>query len=90
MLEREKAIYREQALASGKPANVVDRIVDGKVEKFYGESVLLEQPFVKDPEKTISQLVAERVAKIGENIQVRRFARFKLGEGESAELAEST
>ena len=56
-------------------------IVDGKVEKFYGESVLLEQPFVKDPDKTIGELVAERVAKIGENIQVRRFARFKLGEG---------
>ena len=67
---------------SGKPANVVDRIVDGKVEKFYGESVLLEQPFVKDPEKTINQLVAERVAKVGENIQIRRFARFKLGEDE--------
>ena len=82
LLEREKAIYREQALASGKPANVVDRIVDGKVEKFYGESVLLEQPFVKDPEKTISQLVAERVAKVGENIQIRRFARFKVGDGE--------
>jgi elongation factor Ts len=80
LLEREKAIYREQALASGKPANVVDRIVAGKVEKFYGESVLLEQPFVKDPEKTINQLVAERVAKVGENIQIRRFARFKVGE----------
>jgi elongation factor Ts len=80
VLEREKAIFREQALASGKPANVVDRIVDGKVEKFYGESVLLEQPFVKDPEKTINQLVAERIAKVGENIQIRRFARFKVGE----------
>jgi elongation factor Ts len=83
LLEREKAIYREQALASGKPANVADRIVDGKVEKFYGELVLLEQPFVKDPEKTINQLVAERVAKVGENIQIRRFARFKVGEGEA-------
>ena len=59
---------------------MVDRIVDGKVEKFYGETVLLEQPFVKDPEKTINQLVAERVAKVGENIQIRRFARFKVGE----------
>jgi elongation factor Ts len=83
VLEREKAIYREQALASGKPANVVDRIVDGKVEKFYGESVLLDQPFVKDPEKTINQLVTERIAKVGENIQIRRFARFKVGEGEA-------
>jgi elongation factor Ts len=80
VLEREKAIYREQALASGKPANVVDRIVDGKVEKFYGESVLLDQPFVKDAEKTVGQLVAERVAKVGENIQIRRFVRFKVGE----------
>ena len=80
VLERERAIYKEQALQSGKPANVVDRIVDGKVEKFYGESVLLEQPFVKDPEKTINELVAERVAKVGENIQVRRFARFKVGD----------
>ena len=60
VLERERAIYREQALASGKPANVVDHIVDGKIEKFYGESVLLEQPFVKDPDKTVGQLVAER------------------------------
>jgi elongation factor Ts len=80
VLDREKAIFREQALASGKPANVVDRIVDGKIEKFYGESVLLEQPFVKDPDKTIGQLVSERIAKLGENIQVLRFARFKVGE----------
>jgi len=81
VLERERAIFREQAVASGKPANVVDRIVDGKVEKFYAESVLLEQPFVKDPDRTVGQLIAERVGKIGENIKVRRFARFKLGEG---------
>jgi elongation factor Ts len=80
LLERERAIYQEQALASGKPANVVDRIVAGKIEKFYGETVLLEQPFVKDPDKTINQLVAERIAKVGENIQIRRFARFKVGE----------
>jgi elongation factor Ts len=80
VLEHEKAIFREQALASGKPAAVVDRIVDGKIEKFYGESVLLEQPFVKDPEVTIGQLVAARIAKVGENIQIRRFARFKVGE----------
>jgi elongation factor Ts len=80
VLDREKAIFREQALASGKPANVVDRIVDGKIEKFYAEAVLLEQPFVKDPDKTVGQLVSERVAKLGENIQVRRFARFKVGE----------
>jgi len=81
VLEQERAIYREQALASGKPENVVARIVDGKMEKFYAEHVLLEQPFVKDADVTIQQLVASKVAKLGENIQVARFARFKLGEG---------
>jgi len=81
-LEREKAIYRDQALASGKPAQVVDKIVEGKLEKFYGEAVLMEQPFVKDPDTTIGQLVAQRVATVGENIQIRRFARFKIGEQE--------
>jgi elongation factor Ts len=80
VLEHEKAIFREQALASGKPAAVVDRIVDGKLEKFYGESVLMEQPFVRDPDTTVGQLVAQRIAKVGENIQIRRFARFKVGE----------
>jgi elongation factor Ts len=81
VLERERAIFQDQALASGKPANVVERIVTGKMEKYYSEFVLLEQPFVKNPDQTVAQLIAERVAKIGENIQVRRFARFKLGEG---------
>ncbi len=81
ILERERAIYREQALASGKPANVVDRIVDGKMEKFYAEAVLLEQPFVKDTDTTVGQLITAKAAKIGENIKVRRFVRFKLGEG---------
>jgi len=81
VLERERAIFQDQALASGKPANVVEKIVTGKMEKYYSEFVLLEQPFVKNPDQTIAQLIAERVAKIGENIQVRRFARFKLGEG---------
>ncbi|HEV8583272.1 MAG TPA: translation elongation factor Ts [Thermoanaerobaculia bacterium] len=80
-LERERAIFREQALASGKPANVVERIVEGKMEKYYSEFVLLEQPFVKNPDLTVAQLIAEKVGKIGENIQVRRFARYKLGEG---------
>ncbi|MBZ0115055.1 MAG: translation elongation factor Ts [Thermoanaerobaculia bacterium] len=81
VLERERTIFREQALAEGKPAAVVDRIVEGKIGKFYGESVLLEQPFVKNPDVIVGQMVAEKIAKIGENIQVRRFARFKLGEG---------
>ena len=80
-LERERAIFREQALASGKPEAVVDRIVAGKLEKYYAEYVLLEQPFVKDPDKTVGQLVQERIAKLGENIVVRRFTRYRLGEG---------
>jgi elongation factor Ts len=81
VLEREQAIFRDQALASGKPANVVEKIVAGKIEKYYSEFVLLEQPFVKNPDQTVTQLIAEKVGKIGENIQVRRFARFKMGEG---------
>ena len=81
VLERERAIFQDQALASGKPANVVEKIVQGKMEKYYSEFVLLEQPFVKNPDVTVSQLIAEKVGKIGENIQVRRFVRFKLGEG---------
>jgi elongation factor Ts len=80
-IERERAIFREQAAASGKPAQVIEKIVEGKLEKFYAEACLLEQPFVKNPDQTVGQLVQERVARIGENIQVRRFARFKLGEG---------
>ncbi len=81
VLEQERAIYREQAAASGKPAAVVERIVEGKMEKFYEEAVLLEQPFVKNQDLKLQDLVAGKVAKLGENIQVRRFARFKLGEG---------
>jgi elongation factor Ts len=81
VVERERAIFREQAANSGKPANVIERIVEGKVEKFFGESVLLEQPFVKNPDQTVTQMIAEKIGKIGENIQVRRFSRFKLGEG---------
>jgi elongation factor Ts len=80
-LATERRIYREQALEQGKPEAVVDRIVEGKVGKYYAEAVLLEQPFVKDPDKTIQQLLAEKIAKIGENIRVRRFSRFRLGEG---------
>ncbi|HEX2253549.1 MAG TPA: translation elongation factor Ts [Thermoanaerobaculia bacterium] len=80
-LETERRIYRQQALDEGKPGNIVDRIVEGRVEKFYGQAVLLEQPFVKNPDQTVGEMIAERVATIGENIQVRRFARFVLGEG---------
>jgi elongation factor Ts len=80
-LEREREIYLAQAQASGKPPAVVERIVEGKLEKFYAEWVLLEQPFVKNPDQTVGDLLAERIAKIGENLRVRRFARFRLGEG---------
>jgi elongation factor Ts len=81
VLERERAIYAEQAAASGKPPAVVEKIVAGKLDKFYAEACLLEQPFVKNPDVTVGQLVTESVARIGENIQVRRFVRYKLGEG---------
>jgi len=80
MLAEEREIARDQALKSGKPENVVDRIVEGKIEKFYAENVLLEQAFVKDPEKTVGQLITDAVGRIGENIRIRRFARFVLGE----------
>ena len=79
--EREKEIYRAQAAASGKPANVVEKIVEGKMAKFYEEVCLLEQPFIKDQTMSIQQLIASKVGKLGENISVRRFARFKVGEG---------
>ena len=81
VLDQEREIYKEQALASGKPENIVDRIVEGKMKKFYGESVLLEQAFVKNPDVTVEQLVAEKIGKLGENIQVRRFSRFQVSEG---------
>lgn len=80
LLTSEREIAREQALRSGKPENVVDKIVEGKLEKFFAEVCLLEQPYVKDPERTVGQLITEAVSKIGENIQLRRFARYVLGE----------
>jgi len=81
VLARERAVQREKTLAEGKPEKVVDKIVEGRMEKFFAEHVLLEQPFVKDPDKTVGDLITAKVAKIGENVQVRRFSRFKLGEG---------
>src|ERR1700686_2446603 len=78
--EREKDIYRAQAAATGKPAPVVEKIVAGKMEKFYEEVCLLEQPFIKDQTINIMQLIAAKVGKLGENIAVRRFARFKVGD----------
>jgi elongation factor Ts len=78
-LEREKEIYRAQAAATGKPEKVIAQIVEGKMAKFYEEVCLLEQPFIKDQAITIKELIAQKVAKLGENITVRRFARFKVG-----------
>ncbi len=76
----EQEIYRAQMADSGKPAQVVDKIVTGKLEKFYAESCLMEQGFIKEPERTITQLVNDAIAKLGENVVVRRFARFQVGE----------
>ena len=81
-LEREKEIYRAQAAATGKPANIIEKMLEGKLGKFYEEFCLLDQPFIKDQSQTIAQIVATKVAKLGENITVRRFARFKVGAAE--------
>ena len=81
VIEKEKEILRTQALNEGKPANIVDKMVEGRIEKFYKEICLLEQPWVKDPDKTIQQLLSEKVSTIGENITIRRFVRFERGEG---------
>jgi len=78
--EREKDIYRSQAAATGKPPQVIEKIVEGKMGKFYEEVCLLEQPFIKDQTVTIAQLIATKIGKLGENIAVRRFARFKVGD----------
>ncbi len=85
VVEKERAIYREQLREQGKPEKVWDKILEGKLDKFYKDVCLLDQPFVKDPDKSITQLITEMVAKIGENIQVRRFSRYQLGEGAVAE-----
>jgi elongation factor Ts len=77
---REKEIYLAQAVASGKPPNIAEKMVAGKMEKFYEEVCLLEQPFIRDQTISIGQLVATKIGKLGENIAVRRFARFKVGE----------
>jgi elongation factor Ts len=81
VLDKEKEIAREQVLASGKPEAIVEKIVTGKLDKFYEEHCLLEQKFVKENSKTIQELINERVASIGEKISVRRFARYEMGEG---------
>jgi len=80
VMEQEKSIYREQALAEGKPEKIVDKIIDGKIKKFYEEVCLLEQKFVKDMDITIQTLVNNMIANTGENIVLRRFSRYQLGE----------
>lgn len=80
-VEHEKEILKAQALNEGKPANIVDKMVEGRVDKFYKEICLLEQSFVKNPDLTIEKLLNEKISKIGENISIRRFVRFEMGEG---------
>ncbi|HNX28488.1 MAG TPA: translation elongation factor Ts [Syntrophomonadaceae bacterium] len=81
IIKREKQVLRAQALEEGKPEKVVDKMVEGRIEKYFKENCLLEQPFIKDPDKTVQELIHGFVAIIGENINVRRFARFEVGEG---------
>jgi len=80
-LEREKDIYRAKARETGKPDNIIEKIIEGQINKFYAEICLLEQPYVKDPDKSVQTYLNETIAAIGENVSIRRFARFVLGEG---------
>lgn len=86
---REREIYRVQTLESGKPAAVVDKIVEGKLEKFFSDNCLLEQAFIREPGKTVEQLIKEVVARTGENVVIRRFARFQIGEGDGSSAGQS-
>ncbi|MCK4385132.1 MAG: translation elongation factor Ts [candidate division Zixibacteria bacterium] len=79
-LEKEKEIYRTQAKSEGKPEKIIERIVEGKLEKYFQEVCLLEQPFVKDQDKSVKDRIDETIAKLGENITVKRFVRFRLGD----------
>ncbi len=88
-LEEEKNKYRAQFTDSGKPAHIVDRIIEGKLQKFYEEACLMQQPFIRDGDLTIQDVITQAIAKLGENIVVRRFARFELGEVLSSEPSES-
>jgi elongation factor Ts len=87
MLEKEREIYKAQALATGKPEAVVDKIVNGKMEKFYEENCLYEQHYIKDESQTIGEMVNAAIAKLGENISIKRFSRFKVGEVTGNETA---
>lgn len=80
VLEREMRIYKEQAAESGKPAPIAEKMAAGKLEKFYNENVLLEQPYIRDPEKTVKDYLTEVIAKIGENIIIRRYTRYQIGD----------
>ena len=79
IVDKEKEVYREQMANSGKPAQVVDKIVEGKLDKWYSEVCLMEQPFIKDPDVTIKDLLTSTIAALGENMKVRRFARLEVG-----------
>jgi len=81
VLERERAIYRARALEEGKPEHIVDRIIEGRLEKFYQQVCLMGQPFVKDEDKAVQDLITDAIAKFGENIVLRRFVRYEVGEG---------
>ena len=80
ILDREKNIYADQARESGKPEDIINKMIEGRINKFYQEHVLLEQSFVKDPDKTVQDIITDTIAKLGENIIVSRFVRFQLGE----------
>jgi elongation factor Ts len=80
VIEKEKSSYRAQALEEGKPEHIVDRIIEGRLEKFYQDTCIIEQPFVKDEDKTIQDLINDAIAKLGENIVLRRFVRYEVGE----------
>ncbi|MBU4129220.1 MAG: translation elongation factor Ts [Proteobacteria bacterium] len=80
VIAKEREIFRAQMLEEGKPENMIDKIVDGKIEKFYKDVCLMSQQYVKDPQKTITDVLKETIAKIGENIQIKRFVRFQIGE----------
>ena len=81
VLEHEKEVLRQQALNEGKPEKIVEKMITGRIEKFYKENCLLDQEFIKDSDKTVQQVVTEAIAKIGEKIDIRRYTRYELGEG---------
>ncbi len=80
LIKRERQVYKDQALEMGKPEKMIDKIVEGKLKKFYKESCLMSQPYVREPDKTVADLLNEVIAKIGENIKIKRFVRYQLGE----------